>query len=192
MHNALRDDGKYGYITRQRPMLFSLASHWLMLIRKSNVVPTNMWDKDKRRSLRRTLCFLSLSLSLSFSLCLYYSCRSSPWKRAFPEIPWNRVTTPCEENSPIIRGRRIPSEYAVLVISYDTVFNLRRVPMVVTCDETMTEKENVLLSRERKLRGARFLRKTSLVFYGVYFFDDSKDDWKIGNSSIDVHITVIP
>ncbi|KAI4494595.1 hypothetical protein M0804_000796 [Polistes exclamans] len=33
MHNALRDDGKYGYITRQRPMLFSLASRWLMLIR---------------------------------------------------------------------------------------------------------------------------------------------------------------
>jgi len=33
MHNALRDDGKYGYITHQRPMLFSLASHWLMLIR---------------------------------------------------------------------------------------------------------------------------------------------------------------
>jgi len=25
MHNALRDDGKYGYITRQRPMLFSPA-----------------------------------------------------------------------------------------------------------------------------------------------------------------------
>lgn len=33
MHNVLRDDGKYGYITRQRPMLFSLVPHWLMLIR---------------------------------------------------------------------------------------------------------------------------------------------------------------
>lgn len=80
----------------------------------------------------------------------------------------------------------------VLVISYDMVFNLRRVQMVVTCDETMTEKGNVLPSRERKLCGARFLRKTSLVFHDVYFLDDSEDDWKIGNSSIDVHITVIP
>lgn len=33
MHNVLRDDGKYGYITRQRPMLFSPVPHWLMLIR---------------------------------------------------------------------------------------------------------------------------------------------------------------
>lgn len=64
--------------------------------------------------------------------------------------------------------------------------------MVVTCDETMTKKGNVLPSRERKLCGARFLRKTSLVFYDVYFLDDSEDDWKIGNSSIDFHITVIP
>lgn len=60
MHNALRDDGKYGYITRQRPMLFSLASHWLMLIRNHRS-HTNARNGDDRRSLRRTLRSLSLS-----------------------------------------------------------------------------------------------------------------------------------
>lgn len=60
MHNALRDDGKYGYITRQRPMLFSLASHWLMLIRNQRS-HTNARYGDDRRSLRRTLRSLPLS-----------------------------------------------------------------------------------------------------------------------------------
>lgn len=35
MHNASRDDEKYGCIIRRRAMLFFL-SHWLMLIRKHN------------------------------------------------------------------------------------------------------------------------------------------------------------
>lgn len=45
MHNALRDDGKYGYITHQRPMLFSLASHWLMLIRNQRPKPQTLATK---------------------------------------------------------------------------------------------------------------------------------------------------
>lgn len=58
MHNVLRDDGKYGYITHQRPMLFSLAPHWLMLIR--NQRSRRRSQQRRPRSLRRALRSLSL------------------------------------------------------------------------------------------------------------------------------------
>ena len=83
MHNALRDDGKYGYITRQRPMLFSPASHWLMLIRKSNVAGNRRARGTKmqqRAFIKASLMDPSLPLFLSLSLAVLFL----PRKRAKP------------------------------------------------------------------------------------------------------------
>lgn len=116
MHNALRDDGKYGYITRQRPMLFSLASHWLMLIRKSNVADRRArGTKMEERSLRRALWILP-SLSLSLSLVI-----PAAKKGETLEILRNRVTISGEGNySVIIRGRR--KYKGLLLISPDIYY----------------------------------------------------------------------
>lgn len=105
MHNALRDDGKYGYITRQRPMLFSLASHWLMLIRKSNGGPDEYVE-------RRWGTFIKAGTVLS----LLFLLRSGTVKKGVPlksrEIALQ--SPPTKKTWPIIRGRGIPSEYQSL------------------------------------------------------------------------------
>lgn len=87
MHNALRDDGKYGYITRQRPMLFSPASHWLMLIRKSNVAGNRRargTKMEQRAFIKASLMDPSLPLFLSLSLAVLFL----PRKRAKPSKSW--------------------------------------------------------------------------------------------------------
>lgn len=104
MHNALRDDGKYGYITRQRPMLFSLASHWLMLIR-------NQRNLDERAERRR-----GTFIKANPSLC--YSSSSLPWKTA--SLRSREIALQFRGGSSlVIRNGRLPSEYEVLVLRRD-------------------------------------------------------------------------
>ena len=73
MHNALRDDGKYGYITRQRPMLFSLASHWLMLIRN---------QRSHKRSQRRRPTFIKVNFTIIAVIRRRLKRRATEWLMA--------------------------------------------------------------------------------------------------------------